>query len=57
MSEIVGFNSPKLLNESTLHLETIYSKINFKKWYFGHFYDDMILNEKFRCVYKEIVQI
>lgn len=30
VSEIVGFNSPKLLDEATLHLETIYSKINSK---------------------------
>lgn len=56
LSDIMEFNLSQFYDEANLQLEKIYAKINFKKWYFGHFHDDMIVNSRFRCVFHDIVQ-
>ena len=38
-------------------LQDIYDKIEFKKWYFGHFHEDFWIDDKFRVLYHEIEEI
>ena len=38
-------------------LQDIYDKIEFKKWYFGHFHEDFNIDDKFRVLYHEIEEI
>ena len=38
-------------------LQDIYDKIEFKKWYFGHFHEDFNIDDKFRVLYHEIDEI
>lgn len=44
-------------NESEKMLEKIYQKINFKKWFFGHWHIDKELTENVYAVYHEIYLI
>lgn len=42
------------------YLQWIYENINLntlKKWYFGHYHDDNLLNEKLRLMYNDIIEI
>ncbi|MDA3051929.1 metallophosphoesterase [Campylobacter sp. JMF_01 NE2] len=38
-------------------LQDFYDKIEFKKWYFGHFHEDFKIDDKFRVIYQEIEEI
>lgn len=51
------YSSQRLLDEVNLHLEKIYAKVKFDKWYFGHFHQDRVINDKFRALYNEIVWV
>lgn len=55
LRDILELAELKIYDEASLYLEKIYAKINFKKWYFGHFHGDIIVNSKFRCVFHDIV--
>jgi hypothetical protein len=42
----------------TKYLDTVKSKVDFKKWYFGHFHDDEEFEEgKFVLLYKRVIPI
>jgi predicted phosphodiesterase len=45
-----GFYKPDILTD---YLDTVYQKTEFKKWYFGHYHDNMIVNPKFTMLYEE----
>lgn len=38
-------------------LERIYTDLNFKKWYFGHYHIDKQLNEQFVALYNKVIPI
>ncbi|NLK66655.1 MAG: metallophosphoesterase [Campylobacteraceae bacterium] len=57
MSSVELFGSKKFNDISSFYLDEIYKKVEFKKWYFGHFHQDIIISDKFRAVYNDIVQI
>lgn len=40
-----------------IFLEKIKNKVNFKKWFFGHYHDDAILNDKFRIMLNDIIEL
>ena len=33
------------------------NQITFKKWFFGHYHDDAILNDKFRIMFNDIIEL
>lgn len=39
------------------YLEDIENRLNFKHWYFGHFHHDVEIDDKFTCVYHDIIKI
>ena len=44
-------------NELTRFLENVKEKLNFKKWFFGHYHIDKQIDEKYICLYKEVITI
>lgn len=38
-------------------LETVYNTISFNKWYFGHYHDDRIIDDKFSLLFHDFIQI
>ena len=38
-------------------LQDFYDKIEFKKWYFGHFHEDAKIDDKFRVLYHDIEEV
>ena len=41
----------------TEYLQEIYEKVNFKKWYFGHYHNNRQINEKFILLYENIIEL
>ena len=41
----------------TNYLDEIYAKLTFKKWYFGHYHVDKAIDNKFRAIYYDILEI
>ena len=39
------------------YLQNIKDLISFKKWYFGHYHDDLQIGEKFKLLYRDIEEI
>ncbi len=39
------------------YLEMLKTDINYKHWYFGHFHNDIEIDEKFTCIYNKIFKI
>lgn len=52
-----GVNDSDAPSNSQRELEKIYDKVKFKKWYFGHWHINQIINEQFECLYKEIKEV
>ena len=40
-----------------IFLEKVKNQITFKKWFFGHYHDDAILNDKFRIMFNDIIEL
>lgn len=38
-------------------LEKIKNQIEFKKWFFGHYHSDEIIDDKFRLMYNDIIEL
>lgn len=49
-----GFYQPDNLTD---YLETIRQKTEFKKWYFGHYHDNMTVDAKFTLLYEDTVDL
>ena len=47
----------KDVDDCTKYLEQIRQKVNFKKWYFGHYHKNYAVNDKEICLYDGIVRI
>ena len=41
----------------TDYLEKIHNNVKYKSWYFGHYHDDLDINDKDRMLYNRIVRI
>lgn len=63
---IITHCAPGFINSGIFHyendgindfLDEISNKIDFKKWFFGHYHDDKNINEKYTCVFDEIIPI
>lgn len=54
IASICGFREPDVL---TKYLDTVESRIKFKKWFFGHYHNDVQILEKFIMLYGQIVRI
>ena len=39
------------------YLQEIAENTEFKAWYFGHFHEDCVTDEKFFCLYDDIVEL
>ena len=39
------------------YLQIISENTNFKAWYFGHFHKDVVIKDKFFCLYEDIVKL
>lgn len=44
------------IDDCSEYLESIQKKIRFKKWYFGHYHCDVKINNKFMCLYNELIK-
>ena len=38
-------------------LEKIKNQSKFKKWFFGHYHSDEIIDDKFRLMYNDIIEL
>lgn len=43
--------------QSELELENLYKIVKFKKWFFGHWHDDVSLSNEFYCLYNKYYAI
>ncbi|KEI92179.1 metallophosphoesterase [Clostridium botulinum] len=56
ITKIFGFQ-PKREENLNKYLEKIEEKVRFKKWYFGHFHEDIEIDEKHTMIFKKIIRI
>ncbi|EPY2271283.1 metallophosphoesterase family protein [Clostridium sporogenes] len=56
ITEIYGFQ-PKPEENLNKYLKIIEEKFKFKKWYFGHFHEDIKIDEKHTMVFEKIYRI
>lgn len=49
-----GVQKPNPLN---LYLDKLYDDITFTRWYWGHYHDDVIINNKCKCIYNNIIEL
>lgn len=54
---IFHLNAEKIDDQTGKILNTFYSIINFKHWYFGHFHTDIKLSDKFTVLYYDKIKI
>lgn len=52
-----GINAMNNFSESQINLQKVCDKVNFKKWYFGHWHLDKEIDERFECFYHNIDEI
>ena len=53
-----GHNLISKFEDSTVDfLDKIHNVVKFKKWYFGHFHCDIVIDNKMRCLYHDIDEI
>ena len=53
----IGENGVYAPDKATDYLETIKNTVTFKKWFFGHYHDNMNVNEKEILLYEQIIRI
>lgn len=41
----------------TEYFDELVANITFKKWFFGHYHEDKVIDEKFRLLYKDMIEI
>ncbi|MDU1323470.1 MAG: metallophosphoesterase [Clostridium botulinum] len=56
ITKIYGFQ-PKPEENLNKYLKIIEEKVKFKKWYFGHFHEDIEIDEKHTLVFEKIIKI
>ena len=57
MYSIGEYKKDKLTNYFESLLQDRENKLEFKKWFSGHYHEDMNITEKFRIIYNDIVEI
>ncbi len=53
----IGFNGLKNSDPTMKILQQVKEQIKFKKWFFGHFHMDEVIDEKFMCLYNSVIKI
>ncbi|APU60766.1 metallophosphoesterase family protein [Clostridium botulinum] len=56
ITEVYGFQ-PKPEDAVNKYLEIIEGKVKFRKWYFGHFHEDIEIDEKHTMIFEKIIRI
>ncbi|MBN3397097.1 metallophosphatase [Clostridium botulinum] len=56
ITEIYGFQ-PKPEENLNKYLKIIEEKVKFKKWYFGHFHEDIEIDQKHTLIFEKIYKI
>lgn len=56
ITEIYGFQ-PKPEDAVNKYLQIIEEKVKFRKWYFGHFHEDIEIDEKHTLLFEKIIKI
>ncbi|ACO85556.1 metallophosphatase [Clostridium botulinum] len=56
ITKIFGFQ-PKPEENFNKYLEIMEEKVKFKKWYFGHFHEDIKIDEKHTLLFEKIIKI
>jgi len=41
----------------TDYLETVKDKVDYKKWFFGHYHDNININEKEILIYEQMIRV
>lgn len=44
-------------NDFRRYLQSIADRTDFKKWFFGHFHEDLDIGEQFHCVFDDIIRL
>ena len=44
-------------SEINSFMDEVATKVNFKKWYFGHFHDNRVLDNQYEIIYKKMRQL
>jgi hypothetical protein len=50
-------NLPGCIDSTSKFLSHINYMIKFEKWFFGHFHVDKVFEEKYQCVYEEVITL
>ena len=53
----IGENGVLEPDKATDYLEAIKNTVTFKKWFFGHYHDNMNVNDKEIMLYEQIIRI
>ncbi|EPY2307586.1 metallophosphoesterase [Clostridium sporogenes] len=56
ITEVYGFQ-PKPEDVVNEYLEIIEEKVKFKKWYFGHYHEDIEIDKKHTMIFEKIIKI
>ncbi|NFK78287.1 metallophosphatase [Clostridium botulinum] len=56
ITKILGFQ-PKPEDAVNKHIETIEERIKFKHWYFGHYHEDIEIDEKHTLIFEKIIKL
>ena len=52
--KMFGHKEPTKLN---YYFSSIYNIVKFNKWYFGHYHNDIKVNNHMMCIYKDIIEL
>jgi hypothetical protein len=50
-------NEDKLKDATTDYLDIVKEVTTYKMWYFGHFHDEVVIDDKYVCQYYNIVEL
>lgn len=62
LNDVIPFSAKMAFGDIDPHklnyyFNELYKKLDFKKWYFGHYHNDYIVNEKCRCLFHDIIEL
>lgn len=55
--DVLGKFQTKKHDKLTTYLQTIDDKLTYKKWYFGHYHEDLEVDEKHRALYQNVISM
>lgn len=59
IEEILGRKSPKLIKDNHIcdYFSMLEQKVEYKHWYFGHYHQDINIDNKHTCIYNEKIKM